>query len=150
MWKINKKRLVPHSWLEFEPETVLDEYDCPLLFTLRDIPGNKYLAYFCDMDGSGVRFLVVPFTDNLETKLVGGDIDLRGVLIRSPMWVFDLDKKWNPVRAWKVVLADLPKNLIPNPGVMLRPGMQPLTKPVIVQSNTGTASVTRNLVYAGA
>lgn len=149
MWKINNKRITPHNWLEFEPETVLDEYDCPLLFTLRDSPGNKYLAYFCDMDENGVRFLVVSFSDDMESRLVGGDIDMREALIQPRMWVFDLDKRWNPVKAWKVTLADLPRNLIPTAGVMLRPNMQSVTKATLVKPNTSTATATFNLALAG-
>lgn len=149
MWAINKKKLVPHNWLDFEPETVLDEYDCPMLFTTRDAGGNKYLAYFCDRDENGIRFLVVPFSDALETKLAGGDIDMREALLRPAMWIFDLNKKWEPVRCWRVGHADLPRNLLPKPGVMLRANMQPVTKAVIVQSITGGTTVTRHLVYAG-
>lgn len=132
MWKI-KKKTIPSQWLEFEPETILDEYDFPMLFTLRDNAGQKYLAYFCDRDDESVRFLVVTFSDRLEVKLVSGDIDLREALIQPGMWVFDLDKKWKPIRCWNVKLSDLPANLIPKPGVMLRAGpcRDALTPPVL-------------------
>ena len=120
MWTIEKKQ-VPHDWLDFEPETVLDEYDGPILFTLRDVAGNKYLAYFCGRGGEGVRFLVVSFSDELQAKLLAGDIDMRETLTRQPMWLFDLDKKWEPAGCWQVVPEDLPHDLLPKSGVMLYP-----------------------------
>lgn len=148
MWSINKKQS-SHDWLDFEPETVLDEYDGPILFTTLDASGKKYLAYFCDKSIDCIRFLVVSFSDVLERKLVGGDIDLREALVRPQMWVFDLDKKWNPISCWYVSLADLPRNLLPKPGVMLRAWMQPVTKDAIVHSVSEGASVTLHFAFAG-
>ncbi len=141
MWNM-KKKPIPHQWMNFDPEVIYDEYDGPILFTARDHSGEKYLVYFCDRADGAQRFLVVPISDQTELKMASGDIDLREALLRSRMWLFDLDYEWNPVKCWQVRLAELPRNLIPRPGVMLRPSMQSFTKQFLSQSNTSEKIIT--------
>jgi hypothetical protein len=140
MWKIQKKPS-PHKWLDFDPVEVLDEYDSPTIFTLRDAQDLKYLAYFCGRDKDRIRFLVVSFNDTLESQLIAGEIDLREALNQPGRWVFDLNKEWEPVSCWRVTYEDMPRNLLPKPGVMLRAGMRSVAKRLLVQS-VGDGSVT--------
>ena len=136
MWNIPKPQ-IPANWLPFEPVTILYEYDFPLIFTLRG-KGRKHLAFFCGQDGESVRFLVVPFSDELERRLVSGDINLRDALTRPQMWVFDLDQSWEPVRCWRVVERDLPKGLLPEPGVMLWASQTPVISDATIRSGAGS------------
>jgi len=144
MWKIRKKP-IPCQWLNFEPVEVLDEYDAPMIFTLCDTENRKYLAYFCDRDMDRLRFLVVAFNDSLKSELLAGEIDLREALNQPGKWVFDLDKEWNPVVCWRVATGDLPRNLFPKPGIMLRAGMRPVAKRFLTQSvSDGSVTTLRN------
>jgi hypothetical protein len=118
MWNVKG---VPENanWLTFEPIRILDEFDIPCAFVCKDTPGNTYLAYLCGQDRQGVRYLVVPCSDDLERELVTGKINLRDALTKNRAWIFDLNTHWDPVRAWRISVDDLPANILPNPGVML-------------------------------
>ena len=118
MWTINRPT-ISCDWLDFEPEHILHEYDGPRIFTTRAQDGQLFLAFFCDRERAGVRFLVVPFDEDQERRLVTGKINLRDALTPPRMFVFDLDQQWTPVRCWQVSLDDLPPQLLPKPGVML-------------------------------
>jgi len=145
MWKIPKSKALTCDWLDFEPVTIIDEYDGPMLFTIVDRNDQLYLAYFCARSSDAVRFLVVPTNDDIVRRLTSGDINLRESLARHRMWIFDLDKKWNPKKCWGVTFADLPRNLLPRPGVMLRAYMQPVMKREYASSITKGTTFTVHL-----
>jgi hypothetical protein len=126
MWNFSGIPEPNTGWLSFEPVRILYEFDLPCIFVCRDIPGNTYLAYLCDQDRTGVRYLVVPCSEDLEAKLVTGKINLRDALTRNRAWIFDLDNQWEPVRAWRVNVDDLPWEALPRPGVMIYAHLSPV------------------------
>lgn len=132
MWQINRPTIA-HDWLEFEPEHVLYEYDGPRIFTTKAVTGQLFLAFFCARSPDAIRFLVVPFSEELERRLVTGDINLRDALTRPRMWVFDLDRRWNPIGCWSVTVDELPDRLLPKPGVMLSADLQPIMSRAVAQ-----------------
>jgi hypothetical protein len=73
-----------------------------------------------------VRYLVVPFSADLERRLVTGQISLRDALTQSRAWIFDLNNSWEPVRAWRVEVDMLPWDALPRPGAMLYAHLQPV------------------------
>jgi hypothetical protein len=115
----------PSQWLDFEPVEILYEFDYPLLYTCKDAAGELFMVYMCGEDKNGVRYLVVPCRDELDKKLVAGQVDVREALYQSPAWIFDLDNNWEPLRAWSVAIDDLPPNAIPRPGLMLYAHLPP-------------------------
>lgn len=117
MWNVIGKRISP--WLTLEPVVILYEYDGPKIFTCKDPADNLYLAYYCDEDAAGVRFLVVAFSDELVERLTSGIINMRDALTRPRAWIFDIDNDSNPVGAWRIDVDDLPPGMLPQPGVML-------------------------------
>lgn len=153
MWPINHPPEPVCDWLNFEPERVLYEYDGPMIFTLKSEADGLFLAFQADRDRDAIRFLVVPFSDALEHRLVTGDINLRDALTRPKMWVFDLNKKWEPVRCWRVSDKDLPAGLLPKPGVMLWTHLRPIMKRLTVRPGGNETVLTKtfpgNLVHAG-
>jgi hypothetical protein len=118
------------NWLTFEPLRILYEFDVPYIFICSDVPGNTYLAYLCGRDQQEVRYLVVPCSEDLERRLVTGDINLRDALTQYRAWLFDLDNQWNPLRAWKVNVDSLPADVLPKPGVMIYAHLPPVANPL--------------------
>jgi len=116
----------PHDWLVFDPIEVLDEFDFPRIFTCKDISGDIYLAYNCGYDRNGLRFLVVPSEDSLVLRLVEGKVNLRDALSNKRAWIFDLNKKWEPVSAMCVDVDKLPFDMLPRPGTMLYSWLDPI------------------------
>jgi hypothetical protein len=118
MWKVAGTP-VATDWLDLEPVRILYAFDGPRIFTCKDNAGNLFLAYQCDEDGEALRFLVVPFSEDLERKLTGGEIDVRDALSGPSVWLFDLGNRWQVLRSWKVETRDLPGDTLPAHGVML-------------------------------
>jgi hypothetical protein len=125
MWQVNGTE-VPASWLSFEPTRVLYEFDGPKIFTCRDATGQLYLAYQCDEDREALRFLVVPFSEDLERRLTAGAIDVRDALSRPQAWLFDLGNDGSPLRCWQVDVEGLPPDVLPKPGVLLWADLPPI------------------------
>ena len=124
MWPVIGVQL-DTSWLDMQPIRILYEFDGPRAFTCQDNGDNLYLSYQVDEDERALRFLVVPFSKELERRLTTGMIDVWNALFQEEAWLFDLDNQWQPSRAWKVNFEDLPQNAIPKPGVMLWSHLQP-------------------------
>ena len=133
------------DWIIFDPVLILDEFDFPRLFTCKDIAGNLYLAYNCGIDKSRLRFVVVPTDEGDISDIMHGRINLRDSLSKYRAWIFDLNNSWEPVKAWKINIDDLPFDALPRPGTMLRPDFQQ----VIFRATTRTCSSTTELAYAG-
>lgn len=127
MWQVEGRR-VPTDWLNHDPMRTFYDFDGPKVFVCRSaISRERFLAYYCDEDDEATRYLIVPSSDDLESRLAIGDIDIRGALWQQTAWIFDIDNDWNAVRAWAVNIADLPPKVIPQPGVMLWGHLPPRT-----------------------
>jgi hypothetical protein len=118
MWQVSGIQIDP-NWLRLDPIRVLYEFDGPRIFTCRDTPGNLYLAYLCNEDDVALRFLVVPFSAELERELTSGAINVRDALTQHRAWLFDVDHDWQVSIAWEVDIDDIPPGVLPQPGVML-------------------------------
>jgi len=130
MWRVTGTQ-INGSWLNVEPLRMLYEFDGPKIFVCSDVPGvNEYLAFQCGQGQGVMRFLVVPFSEDLEYKLTTGGINLHDTLMRPRAWVFDLDYAWNTVGAWDVQVENLPRNCLPKPGVMLWSHLTPRVKEI--------------------
>ena len=129
MWQV-KGIQTATDWLDFEPIHVLYEFDGPRIFTCRDRKGRLFLAYLSNEHETGFRFLVVPFSTELEYALTTGQMDLRDTLWLPRVWIFDLQTDWIPVRAWEASAAALPADLLPRPGVMLWSHLRQIVRPV--------------------
>ena len=137
---------IAHDWIDFEPIDTLYYFDFPMIFTCKDVAGNLYLAYNCDCDSNGLRFLVVPCDDSLVVSLVNGKINLRDALCKNRAWIFDLNKKWESVSAWSVDVYELPNDALPRPGTMLYSGL-----PSIVVQNKSrpcTSDTVKNIAWS--
>jgi hypothetical protein len=125
MWNVPGTTVNP-DWLDLEPVRVLYNFDFPRIYICKDTPGNLYLAYVCGEEPEELRYLVVRADDDLETKLIRGQINLHDALTPARAWIFDLRNSWVPIRAWQVDPDSLPSEVLPRPGVMLYSHLQPV------------------------
>lgn len=124
MWHVTGKRVDVGLFQPFKPEEVLYDFDGPRTFTHRDRDGHLCLAHWCDEDKEVTRFLVVPFTEHLVTKLKEGESTLRDALNQPRLWALDVTHCGEPREAWIVQIADLPQDVLPHPGTMLLPSLE--------------------------
>lgn len=130
MWQVTGTR-ISNRWLDLSsPAAVLYEFDGPRIFTCKDTSGQMFLAYLCGEEDQLMRFLVVPFSDDLERRLKEGEISLHDALWNSQEWVFDVDYNWQTTAVWKIDVESLPPKTIPMPGVMLYPALKQRYQPI--------------------
>jgi hypothetical protein len=141
MWHVAGNQ-VAHNWLRQDPVRVLYEFDGPKIFLCKDIPGNLYLAYQCDESEELLRFLVVPFSEDLERRLTSGEMNVRDALTRAKAWLFDFGNDWSPLSCWEINVDDLPPGVLPEPGVMLWPHLQPVMNRVTLRPSAAETPIT--------
>ncbi len=123
MWQVEGES-IPQDWLVLDPVHVLYEFDGPRIFTCKSNAGDVFLAYLSDEEANVMRFVVVPFSAELEAMLTSGRLTVRQALDRNPAWIFDVGYDWRARRAWSIDINKLPTDALPIPGVMLWPHLQ--------------------------
>jgi hypothetical protein len=150
MWQVTGKPVDAGLFRPFRPAEVLYEFDGPRTFTHLDPDGELFFAHWCDEDRDATRFLVVPFSDQLVTKIKDGDLTLRDALNQPRLWVVDVTHAGEPRNAWITRLDDVPDDVLPQRGTMLLPALEPLLSLRAVgediQEGRVPASVIKNLI----
>lgn len=119
MWNIQGAFVPVERFLVMEPETVLNYYDGPKLFTFRDSDGGLCLACWSDEDEHHSRFLVVPVTSRIVKQIESGELTLRQALNQPRLWVLDLHSNGELVQARLVDPHTIPDDAQPQVGVCL-------------------------------
>ena len=109
-----------------KPSRVMYDFDGPRTFTFLDAEAELNLALWFDESPQLVRYLVVPFTEELVARLETRQISVRDALAQPRLWVVDVDNSGNPVAAVRTSLAELPQEELPAPGTMLLSSLEPL------------------------
>lgn len=145
MWYVNGNS-VSGTWLNIEPVRVLYDFDGPRIFICKSVTQELFLAFQCGEENRIMRFLIVPFSEDLERRLTAGEINLRDALTRPLAWVFDVNYGWEVVGVWKVEIDDLPANVIPKAGIMLWPHLQQRIRSTILR-DCGTTTVLPTIYF---
>ena len=137
MWEVPGESIAPERFDPFHPSKVLDHYDGPRIFTLTDRQNEFCLAFWCDGDDESDRYLVVPFSPSLRQELTEGRISVAQALDQPRLWVVDIDKTGRPSRSWRSEFSRLPREILPEPGTMLWPSLEPLLSVRAPDAQTG-------------
>ncbi|MBC7816998.1 MAG: hypothetical protein IAG10_08935, partial [Planctomycetaceae bacterium] len=148
MWSVSGKQIDAAQFRPFEPVEVLYDFDGPRSFTLRDAEGELQLAHWCDEDDQAERYLVVPFTPKLVERLKTGTLTLRDALDQPRLWAVDVKRTGEIASAWRTQLADLPPDILPHPGTMLLPSLEPLISLRAVGSQITEGRIPSSVVKA--
>ena len=152
MWDVPGEPVDCERFEPFEPLEVLDHYDGPRIFTFENLRGDYYLASWCDGDDGLDRYLVVPSNTSMRDKLTRGLTTVRGALDQPWLWVLDRVHADSSSRAWLTAFEQLPPAVLPEPGTMLWPSLEPLlsVRALGTQIGEGTtpASVIRDTIDA--
>lgn len=102
----------PDTELDLTPDEVLLTYDgAPVLFTT---PPPQKLAICVEETERGLRYLVVPISNESLERLKSNTLSVRDALHHDPLWVVD-----PPLRAKQVPFALIPEDALPVPGTLL-------------------------------
>ncbi len=140
------------AWPKIEaldPEHVLDEYDGPRLFTVRDRDGDLLLAYHCGEDSEVERFLLVPADSALVTEIQTNALPLRAALLgRGWAWIVDRKRNGTLDGPFRVNPRELPEDVLPVEGVCLASEPLPFLQLRLTGPGMAPGSVAASVVTA--
>jgi hypothetical protein len=137
MWAPEGKRIENDSLGGLAPTEVLFELGEPLTFVCREIDGNPLLAHSICAEGKLARYLVSVIDERGIEELKAGRLDVLGALRQPRCWIVDFGPKWEIMGLWLVSFDRVPKELLPKPGSMLTPEVEPLFRLRLVGSGVG-------------
>jgi hypothetical protein len=109
-----------------EPEVVLDWFDGPRIFTLRE-KGIHYLAYSSEETPTAHRYLIVPTDDKTIADLRRGAMTIYEALRSAVVWIVDAGQD-APLTITQINWAQVPPAVIPAKDVLLTPDLEPLLR----------------------
>ncbi len=145
-WEVTGRQIDVSDFANFKLKRVLGEYDGPRTFTLEDDVGELAFAHFLDQIDFNFRFAVVPFTEELLTRLTNGSISILEALEQPRLWIVDISEVWKPVAAWRSTLGVVPSDCLPDRDVMLWPALEPLISLRAIGNKIGEGTTPASVV----
>jgi hypothetical protein len=126
-WEIDARFACPNAFGDLRPETVLNEFDGPKLFTTRHTLGHLFLGYWCDEDDedSTERYILAPTTESLVASIDSGELAVRDGLDQPLVWVVDRAYDSQVKGCWNLPFASIPQEFLPKPDTYLHLEHQP-------------------------
>jgi hypothetical protein len=124
MWNIEGTTVAIERFEPFIPLEVLDDYDGPRIFTLKDSEGELNLAYWSDQDQAVCRYVVVPTTAKILEALRKGSISIYDALDQPRCWLCDVTHQGVLSACQRVEFEAIPRDSLPTVGTMLLPGLE--------------------------
>lgn len=147
MWPVEGNAVDWPKLSHLRPESVLDEFDGPRLFTLRTDQGELLLAYFSGEDHDKERFLLVPAGDTLINAINDNRISLRDALtVQGLAWTIDRMRDGSLSEVRQIRQSDLPASALPVPNVFLHPLAAPFFRVRLMGSRLQGARVPASVV----
>lgn len=124
-WDINATEFSVSSFGMPQPSETLYDFDGPRIFTATSTLG-ELLYFLADEDAQVLRFIVAPTSALVIQQLKTGISSVRDALDQPWLWVVDTSLDMTPQRSWRCTLTDIPSEVLPKPGVMLWPHLEPI------------------------
>jgi len=113
----------------FEPLEVLIWLDGPRTFTLLDQDGLLCIAHWLQEKDNYWHYVVVHITDENLKKLSSAEQSLLDVLHQPRVYVVAVDTQFQVQAVSLVQFEQLPQNVLPKRGTMLRRELEPVLRP---------------------
>ena len=137
MWEPDGKAIANDSLGDLRPIEVLFEFEEPLTFVCRDRDGQMMLAHSLSDAVDLSRYLVVVTDERIIEELKAGRFDVLTALRQPRCWLADFGANWRVERLWLIPFGKLPKNVVPKPGAMLTPDLEPLFRIRLIGPGVG-------------
>jgi hypothetical protein len=125
MWNISGQTVTKGRFEPFLPVEVLDDYDGPRIFTLKDADGDLNLACWSDGEQGNSRYVVVPTTTKILDSLRSGELSVFDALNQPRCWVCDILASGDVGMCWRVDFDSIPRDALPSAGTVLLPTLEP-------------------------
>ena len=126
MWNINGQIAAKERFEPFTAVEVLDDYDGPRIFTLKDSDGELNLACWSDGDKGNSRFVVAPTTTKILDSLRTGEISVFDALNQPRCWVCDVSADGDVGKCWRVDFDSILRDALPSADTRLLASLEPL------------------------
>lgn len=126
MWSVEGTPQPAELFGRLEPIDVFIWHDGPRTFTLRDADGGLCLAHWLDEGEEIWRYVVVPITQSTLNRLTGGELTLSDGLDQPRVYIADEGGRGEIRTVWLTALAAIPERVLPAPGTMIHPDLEPL------------------------
>ena len=146
------KKIANNILTTFEPQKVLYDFDGPRIFTLNSALGGLLLAYQCREESAHSHscFILVPIDSDSINELERGNITVRDALSQPWIWLVEIDSNWKIMEVASASLKEVPTSILPKPGIMLLPDLQPLISlrsvGATIKKGAVTGSTIKNLI----
>lgn len=130
---------------DFEPVSVLDWFDGPRLFTIRE-GGIHYLVYLCLEAPHSIRYLVSPTDEDRLKALTTGSMTVFNALKSPVLWTVDTDENGNTKSIRRISWTSVPLDIIPQPHVLLSRALEPAFNVHVEGKTLSSASITASLL----
>ena len=124
-WNIEAAEFAVGAFGIPQPIEILYNFDGPRIFTAASSLG-VLLYFLAQEDKHAMRFIVVPTSAQVIQQLKSGVSSVRDALNQPWLWVVDTSADMTPKKSWRCTLADIPPDVLPKPGVMIWPHLEPI------------------------
>jgi hypothetical protein len=137
MWAPNGTHIEKKLFGDLSPVEVLFEFGEPLTFVCRDRDGQTLLAHSLCGETKLTRYLLSISDQRVIDDLKAGRLDLLEALRQPRCWIVDFGPSWHIEDLWQIPFDKVPRDLLPHPGAMLTPDLDPLLRLRLVGSGVG-------------
>lgn len=130
---------------DFEPVNVLDWFDGPRLFTIRE-EDIQYLVYLCLEAPHSIRYLVSPTDEDRLKALVTGVTTVFNALKNPVLWAVDTDENGNTKTVHRISWGSVPLDIIPKPHVLLSRALEAAFNVHVEGKTLSSTSITASLL----
>ena len=137
MWAPKGRQIEKSALGDLYPTEILFEFEEPLTYVCYDRERQMLLAHnLCTTTGVS-RYLVVVTDTKLIDDLKAGRLDVLGALRQPRCWIADVGPAWVPSQLWLTSFDEVPKSMLPGPGSMLTPELDPLFRVRLLGDGVG-------------
>lgn len=138
MWEPEGNKIAEAELGSLEPGEVLFEYEGELLtFVARDMDGEALLLHNVMAFDRATRYVVAAIDARILGDLKAGRIDILTALRQPRCWVADVAEDACVKALWRVEFASIPEEVLPRPGAMVNPDLDPVFRLRLIGSGVG-------------
>jgi len=138
MWEPEGNRIGQDKLGSLEPREVLYEFEGePLTFVADDPGGEALLLHSLVTFDRTSRYLVSAIDSRILGDLKAGRIDVLSALRQPRCWIADVAEDATIKTVWRIEFALVPEKVLPRPGAMINPDLDPLFRLRLIGSGVG-------------
>jgi hypothetical protein len=138
MWEPEAIRIGNEKLGPLEPRETLYEYDGePLTFVADDPDGEPLLLHHLSVSDQTSRYAVSAVDSRILKDLKAGRIDILTALRQPRCWIADLAGDATVKALWRIEFSSIPEKILPRPGAMVNPDLDPLFRLRLIGSGVG-------------